>query len=89
MREHELEIIASSPQLKEDQPKTVVHPNKFFGEPGEDVEKWLRSFDRVAKANNWSEKRQWDILPAFLWDRAPEYYDELHDRDKSELETLK
>ncbi len=62
---------------RDDSTKTVVQPTKFFGEPGEDIEKWLKSFDRISKANNWPEKRQRDILPAFLRERAAEFYDEL------------
>ena len=61
----------------EDKPKTVIRPSKFFGEPGEDVEKWLKSFERVSRANGLSEKRQCEILPAFLRDRAAEFVDEL------------
>ena len=87
--ESELELIDAPLQSREEQPKTVVHPNKFYGEPGEDIEKWLRSFDRVAKANNWSQKRQCDILPAFLRDRAAEFYDEIADSEKLDLSSLK
>lgn len=45
-KEHELEMINSP---SDDQSKTVVHPNKFYGEPGEDIEKWLKGFERIAK----------------------------------------
>ena len=62
---------------QDDQQKTVVQPSKFFEEPGEDIEKWLKSFERVSKANNWMEKPQCDIFPAFLRDRVAEFYDEL------------
>ena len=64
---------------REESSKTVVQPNKFFGEPGEDIEKWLKSFERVSKANNWSATRQRDVLPAFLRERAAEFYEELPD----------
>lgn len=73
----------------EEHPKTVVQPTKFFGEPGDDIEKWLKSFDRISKANGWSQKRQCDILPAFLRDRAAEFYDELPDRQQNNLDELK
>ena len=74
---------------QDDQPKTVVQPSKFFGEPGEDIKKWLKSFERVSKANNWTEKRQCDILPAILRDKAAEFYDELPDRSQKNLDELK
>ena len=77
------------PRAPEEQPKTVVQPSKFFGEPGDDIEKWLKSFERISKANGWSQKRQCDILPAFLRDRAAEFYDELPDRQQNNLEVLK
>ena len=56
----------SSREPREECSKTVVQPNKFFGEPGEDIEKWLKIVERVSKANNWSAARQRDVLPAFL-----------------------
>ena len=34
-------------ELLEESPKTVVQLSKFFGEPGEDVKKWLRSFEQL------------------------------------------
>ena len=87
--EDEFNFISSNATLAKDESKTVVQPIKLFGEPGEDVEKWFKSFDRVAKANNWSEKRQCYILPAYLRDRAAEYFDEIHDRSKTTLANLK
>ena len=88
-RESELQLIDSALQSCKEQAKTVVYPNKFYKEPGECIQKWLCSFDRVAKANNWSQKRQCDILPAFLKDTAEEFYDELADSDKLDLSLLK
>ena len=92
-RSFDIEELSSSyvllPRAPEEQPKTVVQPTKFFGEPGDDIEKWLKSFDRISKANGWSQKRQCDILPAFLRDHAAEFYDELPDRQQNNLDELK
>ena len=66
-----------------EQPKTVIHPFKFFGEPGDDVEKWLKSLERISKANGWIVKRQLEILPVFLSKRAAEFYDKLSPRQQS------
>ena len=74
---------------REIESKTVVQPTKFFGKTGEDVEKWLKSFDRISKANGWTEKRQCDILPAFLREHAAEFYDELTPRIQNDLNELK
>ena len=89
MRDYKLEVVHSPSQSTEDQPKTVVHPKTFFREPGEDIEKWIRGFERVAKANNWSRKRQCENLPAFLCDRAAKFFDELPDDSTSDWKTLK
>ena len=75
--------------LPEEQPKTVVQPTKFFGEPGDDIGKRFKSFHQISKANGWIQKRQCDILPAFLRDCAAEFYDELPDRQQSKLDELK
>ena len=88
-RDTELSFVTPPLRVMEESPKTVVHPTKFFGEPGEDVEKWLKSFYRISKANGWSERRQIEILPAFLPDRAAEFYDELPDSQQSDWEELK
>ena len=85
----ELSFVTPPLRGMEESSKTVVHPTKFFGEPGEDVEKRLKSFDRISKANGWSERRQIEILPAFLRDRAAEFYDELPDSQQSDWEELK
>lgn len=66
----------------------MVYPNKFFGEPGEDIEKWLKSFERISKANNWSEKRKTDVSPAHLRDKAAKFFDELPDQIKIDFESL-
>ena len=81
--------ILSMPISMEEPPKTVVHPIKFFGEPRKDIEKWFKNFERMSRANGWSEKRQIEILPAFLRDRAAEFYDELSPREQGDLEKLK
>ena len=90
-RAKDIDLTPVTPSLlnMEEPPKTVVHPSKFFGEPGEDVEKWLKDFERISKANGWSYKRQVDILPAFLRDRAAIFYDELCERQQNDLDELK
>ena len=74
---------------QDDESRNVVHPPKFYGEPGEDVEKWFKSFDRAARANGWSNKRQIDILPAFLRDRAADFWDELPIETQNDLELMR
>ena len=53
--------------------KNTVTPSKFYGDGREDVDKWVRSFERVAKANQWKEERMAEVLPAVLRDRAADF----------------
>ena len=70
--------------------KNTVTPSKFYGDGREDVDKWLRSFERVAKANQWKEERMAEILPAVLRDRAADFWEDLtEDQQKSYEETKK
>ena len=53
--------------------KNTVSPSKFYGDGKEDVNKWLRSFERVAKANQWKEEHMAEVLPAVLRDPAEDF----------------
>ena len=57
--------------------KNTVTPSKFYGYGREDVDKWLRYFERVAKANQWKEERIAEVLPAVLRDRAADFWEDL------------
>ena len=81
--------MSKSRSKQDDESRNVVHPPKFYGEPEEDIEKWFKSFDRAARANGWSSKRQIDIIPAFLRDRAADYWDELPIETQNDLDLLK
>eukprot|EP00795_Rhopilema_esculentum_P001917 gene1917-16424_t len=47
----------------EDSGRNVINPPKFYGETGEDVEKWLKAFERSARANGERAADFWDELP--------------------------
>ena len=49
----------------------------------------MKTLRSVSAALIGSQKRQCDILPAFLRDRAADFYDELADSEKSDLSSLK
>eukprot|EP00794_Sanderia_malayensis_P005889 gene5889-biopygen4891 len=89
VEDDEFRTLSHTFKTVEDQPKTVIQPSKFFGERGDDVEKWLKSFERIARANGWSERRQCEILPAFLRVRAAEFFDELPEELQDDLSELK
>ena len=57
--------------------KITVSPSKFYGDEKEDVEKWLRSFERISTANRWNEDRMGEVLPALMRDRAADFWEEL------------
>ena len=56
--------------------KNTVSSSKFYGD-GKDVDRWLRPFKRVAKANQWKEDCMAEVLPAVLRDRAADFWEEL------------
>ena len=57
--------------------KITVSPSRFYGDGKEDVEKWLRSFERISKANRWKEDRMAKVLTALMRDRAADFWEEL------------
>ena len=68
--------------------KNTASPSKFYSDGKKDVEKWLRSFERVAEASQWKEECMVEVLPAVLRDRAADFWKELTaDQQKSYHET--
>ena len=57
--------------------KVYVTPSKFYGDVSSDIESWLKEFDRVSVANRWDNSRKLEILPAYLRDRAADYFEDL------------
>ena len=55
----------------------VAVPTVFTGNSGEDFEKWVKSFERVAKANDWPNDRLVNIMPAYISGRAGDLLDEV------------
>ena len=55
----------------------VAVPTVFTGNSGEDFEKWVKSFERVAKANDWPNGRLVNIMPAYISGRAGDLLDEV------------
>ena len=46
----------------------------FAGKLGESFEEWLKRFNRLAKANNWTPEKKRDIFPWFLRGLAQQKY---------------
>ena len=66
----------------------IVKPTIFFGNLDEDIDSWIKNFNRIARANQWNLERKLYTMPAFLRDRAAEYYESLDDHVKSSFERL-
>ena len=64
------------------QTKEIVKPTLFYGNLDEDIDSWLKNYDRISVANEWSEERKLTTLPAFLRDRAADYYETLEEGQK-------
>ena len=80
---------AKAKTANDDFGRNAINPPKFYGETSEDFEKWFKSFERSARSNGWSVKRQVDVLPAFLRDRAADYWEELPEETQNDMNLLK
>ncbi|CAG2227261.1 FAM21 [Mytilus edulis] len=69
----EIEIRTNLSTFKPSPTKDIVKPTIFYGNLDEDIDSWLKNFDRIATANEWSRERKLNTLPAFLRDRAAEF----------------
>ena len=70
--------VSKSPHRERyDSGKSQVTPSKFYGEVGEDFESWIKTFDRISKANRWKDERKAEMLPAYLRGRAADYFEDL------------
>lgn len=63
--------------------KSNVTPSKFYGDVGEDFENWIKTFERIGRANRWGPDRKVELLPAYLRGRAADFYEDL-DQDIQE-----
>ncbi len=61
----------------------------FHGRLGNDFDQWLARFDAVARACNWTENRQIQIIPAMLTENAHEIYLSLPDADKTDFQRFR
>ncbi|CAG2253641.1 unnamed protein product [Mytilus edulis] len=81
--------ISSTPHERRDLPevKSQVTPSKFFGDVGEDFESWIKIFDRISRANRWSDGRKGEMLPAYLRGRAADYFEDLDSEIQNDFDT--
>ncbi|CAC5358209.1 unnamed protein product [Mytilus coruscus] len=84
----EIEIRTNLSTFKPSPTKDIVKPTIFYGNLDEDIDSWLKNFDRIATANDRSRERKSNTLPAFLGDRAAEFYESLEDDEKEDIATL-
>ena len=67
----------------------ISNPNRFYGRVGEDFEKWVKEFERCARANHWTEERLVEILSSILRDRAADVWEDLSEETKYDYKQLK
>ena len=67
----------------------AVHPDKFYGYPNDDVIDWFSSFERIARANEWSLTKQGRMISAYLRGPAADHFEKLDTRNKSNYEAIK
>lgn len=68
--------------------KDIVKPTSFYGNLDEDIDSWLKNFARIAIANEWDYEKKSITLPAFLRDRAAEFYESLDEDTREDFSTL-
>ncbi|XP_070570959.1 uncharacterized protein [Ptychodera flava] len=68
--------------------RTVVTPSRFYGRLGDDVETFLKEFDRAARANRWTDERKAEILPAYLREFAADFWNDLNDHTKYDYDQV-
>ncbi len=54
-----------------------VKPTEFGETEAEDPNEWLERYNRIAKANKWSEHRRFQIIGRYLMRAAARWYDEI------------
>ncbi len=54
-----------------------VKPTEFGGIEVEDPNKWLECYNRITKANKWSEHRRFQIIGGYLVGAVTRWYDEI------------
>lgn len=59
----------------------TVRPIKFGGRPTENVERFIRQFNRAARANQWSDETKLIQFPCYLEGTALEVYEETEEDD--------
>ena len=67
---------------------TFVKPVPFFGKLEEDIDAWIKNFDRIARANFWTDERKCVTIPAFLRDQAADLYESLDDDIKDDYRSV-
>ena len=69
--------------------KLYVHPDKFYGYPNDDVIDWFSSFERIARANEWSTDKCGRMISAYLRGPAGDHFEKIQEGDKSNYRAIK
>ena len=69
--------------------KLFVHPDIFSGYPNDDVIDWFSSFERIARANEWSVEKCGRMISAYLRGPAGDHFEKIDEQNKCKYKTIK
>eukprot|EP00794_Sanderia_malayensis_P006335 gene6335-7061_t len=67
----------------------LVHPDRFYGYPNEDVVDWFASFERIARANEWDTAKCGRMVSAYLRGPAGDHFEKVPEEEKADYEAVK
>lgn len=68
--------------------KSNVTPSKFYGNACDEFENWIKTFERIGRANRWGPDRKVELLLAYLRDCAADFYEDLDQAIQEDFDTL-
>lgn len=67
----------------------LVHPDRFYGYPNDDVIDWFASFERIARANEWDTAKCGRMVSAYLRGPAGDHFEKVPEEEKADYEAVK
>ena len=66
-----------------------LRPGNFKGTQGEDPEKFIRKFERLAAYGEWDDNKKLTVFPLLLDDKADDFYESSPDQTKQNYQLLR
>eukprot|EP00794_Sanderia_malayensis_P006332 gene6332-7058_t len=67
----------------------LVHPDRFYGYPNEDVIDWFVSFERIARANEWDTAKCGRMVSAYLRRPTGDHFEKVPEEEKADYQAVK